>query len=161
MKRFLKRLGLLVIAAFVVAQFFRSERTNPAVDPSQSVHARMAVTPAAAAVLNRACRDCHTGETRWPWYSHVAPVNWFVVGHVDHARSHMNLSEWAGLEPKEAAHTLEEMCDEVLKRKMPLPSYLWIHRDAALSDADIEALCAWTKGAAAQMQAEVGTAGPR
>ena len=152
MKKLLKRLGLFALVVFVVIQFFQSARTNPAVDPGMTLQSRVTVTPQAAAIIDRACSDCHTNETRWPWYSHVAPADFFVVGHVDHARSHMNLSELGTYEPKKAAHKLDEMCDEATERKMPLPSYLWLHRDAQFTDADIEALCSWTKEAAAQIK---------
>ena len=152
MKKFLKRLGLFALVVFVVIQFFQKERTNPPFDPATTLWSRVTVTPQAAAIIDRACRDCHTSESRWPWYSYVAPANFFVVGHVDHARGELNLSEFGTYEPKKAAHKLDEMCGEIRERKMPLPSYLWLHRDARLTDAEIEALCAWTKEAAAQLK---------
>jgi len=52
------------------------------------------VDPQVAGILDRACADCHSNKTRWPWYSHVAPVSWFVIDHVNHGRSHLNFSEW-------------------------------------------------------------------
>lgn len=103
------------------------------------------MTPEVAAILDRSCRDCHTYETRWPWYSHVAPMSWLVISHVNEGREHLSLSDWASYNPSDAAHALAEMCEEVRDGGMPLGSYLIAHRSAALGDADVEALCAWTE----------------
>ena len=101
----------------------------------------------AASVLDRACRDCHSNETRWPWYSNVAPVSWFVVDHVNHGRRHLNFSDWAQYPGETAERLLENTCAFARKETMPLPSYLRVHREARLSDADVATLCDWTDSA--------------
>ena len=143
---------LLVASAMTAAgiQAIRPARTNPVIDPARSLHARLAVPRDAAAILDRACRDCHSNETRWPWYSAVAPVSWFVVDHVDHGRSHFNYSDWTRYERDDARRLLENACAFARKGSMPLPSYLSLHPEARLNDADVAALCAWTDGAARQ-----------
>jgi hypothetical protein len=83
----------------------------------------------------RACFDCHSNETRWPWYSHVAPISWFLQHHVVDGREHLNFSEWD--RPQDDAHEAAEMVE---KGKMPLGSYLLLHGDADLPDADKQAL---------------------
>jgi hypothetical protein len=86
-----------VAALFLVllaAQFVRPARTNPRTDPSRTLAAVHPMPAAVASAFDRACRDCHSNETRWPWYSHVAPVSWFVIDHVNHGRSHFNSSDW-------------------------------------------------------------------
>src|SRR5687767_12229671 len=90
------KIGLTALAVLVLAiQFVRPARTNPATDPAATLHAQTAVPPDVAAILERSCRDCHSNGTRWPWYSNVAPVSWWVIDHVNHGRSHFNFSEWA------------------------------------------------------------------
>lgn len=81
-------------ALLVVAQFIRPARTNPVSAPGHALEDVVAVPPAVEAVLTRSCGDCHSDRTRWPWYSQVAPVSWFVINHVQEGRRHMNLSEW-------------------------------------------------------------------
>ena len=151
MRVLLKRLGLTLATLFVAIQFFRPQRSNPPVDGRRAIQAHLEVTPAAARVLDRSCRDCHTQETRWPWYSNVAPASWLVADHVNHARSHMNLSDWAAYSPEDARHNLERMCRLARQGEMPLPSYLWIHRSARPSSEDVQALCDWTQAAVRQM----------
>ena len=151
MRRALRLLAIALGIAVLGIQVMRPERENPEGRYEDSLQALSPMTPEAAAVFDRACRDCHSNQTRWPWYSEVAPVSWFVVGHVNHARRHMNVSEWSRYDRRKAAHKLEEMCDEPREGKMPLPSYLWIHRGAQLTAGDVEALCAWSAAARAAM----------
>lgn len=142
--RVLKWLAVAAVCALVGLQFVRPARTNPAVDQYQTIHARLQVTPQVAAILDRSCQDCHSNTTRWPWYSNVAPVSWFVIDHVNHGRSHLNLSEWGSFDNRKASKKLEEMCEEVEIGAMPMPSYTNIHWSARLSPEDIKTLCGWT-----------------
>jgi hypothetical protein len=145
MKRFFKY-GVTALALGGVAiQFVRLPRTNPRTEPSATIGARMAVPSDVSAIFDRGCRDCHSNDTRWPWYSNVAPVSWFVIDHVNHGRSHFNYSEWAKYPPDEVAKLLEGSCELAQKGAMPLPSYLWMHRHARLSGSDVAALCTWTR----------------
>jgi len=125
------------------AQLVRPERTNPSTDPSRMLSARHAVPESVAQILDRACRDCHSNETEWPWYSHVAPVSWFVIDHVNHGRSHFNYSDWARYSPQEARNLLKDTCQLARESAMPLASYALMHRSAKLSQADVETLCSW------------------
>ena len=134
------------IVGAVAIQFVRPPRTNPTTVPERTLAGRMPVTKEAAAVLDRSCRDCHSNDTRWPWYSNVAPVSWFVIDHVDHGRRHLNYSDWAQYPPEDARRLLKNICEFAKKETMPLSSYLRVHRDARLSDADVAALCDWSDG---------------
>lgn len=148
MRKVLKGLLLFAGVAIIAIQFVRPARTNPPVDPARRVHAAVEVPAEVGAILDRACRDCHSNETRWPWYSHVAPASWFVIDHVNHGRSHLNFSEWnppgAQLPATNSDDLLGAICKEVQAGAMPLPSYLLIHRSSRLSEADVRAICSWT-----------------
>ena len=124
-------------------QFVRPARTNPPTDQAQTMFARARVPQATAAVLERACRDCHSNDTRWPWYSNVAPVSWFVIEHVNHGRSHFNYSDWTKYDAKEAAKLIKNSCDLARKGEMPLPSYVRMHSETRLTPQDVDALCNW------------------
>jgi hypothetical protein len=136
-----KWIGGAVLIIGLLMQLYRPTRTNPPTDQSRTLGARVAVPPAAAAVLNRACRDCHSHETRWPWYSNVAPVSWLVIDDVNHGRSHFNYSDWAKYDADEATRLLKKACELARSGEMPLPVYLPMHSDARLSQADIDAIC--------------------
>lgn len=148
MTRLMKPVLMLLVVALAVAQFFRPDRTNPVVDPAQAIAATTAVPPPVDALLRRSCYDCHSHETRWPWYSQVAPASWFVANHVRDGRDELNFSVWASYEPRRRARKLAEICEEATAGNMPLPAYTPLHRGSSLSPADIETLCAWTRASA-------------
>src|SRR5262249_10301376 len=137
----------------LVIQLFRPARTNPSFDPAGTLQARTHLTPEVAAVLDRACLDCHSNQTRWPWYSEVVPVSWFVANHVAQGRRHMNFSVWSE-KPKVQAHDLAGMCEQVKRGDMPLASYTLIHRSSKLSSQDVRLICDWTKAEREQLSAE-------
>jgi acyl-CoA reductase-like NAD-dependent aldehyde dehydrogenase len=141
MRRKFRAFAVTAAVLVIAIQFVRPARTNPAVDPTRALTAMHPVPSHAAGVLDRACRDCHSNDTRWPWYSNVAPVSWFVIDHVNHARSHFNYSDWAGYSLEDRARLLKNSCDLAREREMPLQSYLWMHGAARLSTADIDAVC--------------------
>ena len=145
LRKVLKWIVIVLACAFVIAQLWRPARTNPAVDPSQTIHAHLQVTPQVAAILDRSCQDCHSNATRWPWYTNVTPVSWFIVDHVDHGRSQLNFSEWGKLQPHQREKNLQEICEEVEAGAMPLATYTPLHPGSSLSPEDVKALCDWTK----------------
>jgi len=140
------RWALLVVAVLLaIAQFVPVDRSNPPSDPQQSLAATAGPPAAVVAVLDRSCRDCHSNETRWPWYSRVAPISWLVAGDVEEGRSHMNFSEWALLDNRRQARRLEEICEEITTGAMPDPKYVLLHPEARLSAEEITAVCDWTR----------------
>lgn len=132
----------VVLVAAIGMQFVQPSRTNPRVDPAASLLTK--TPPEITALLNRACRDCHSNDTRWPTYSYVAPMSWLVGSDVNHGRDHFNYSEWTAYDSDDQDKLLGAMCSLTQRARMPLPSYLLIHRDAKLSPADVTALCAWS-----------------
>jgi Haem-binding domain len=147
MNRILKRTLLVLGAAFVAVQFVGPARTNPPADPAKTLKHKAPIPANVDAILTRSCRNCHSNETEWPWYSRVAPVSWAVIRDVDEGRAHMNFSEWTHT-AEEGADLLDSACRQVRRGSMPVAAYTWIHRSAALSDADKKALCRWTADAA-------------
>ena len=99
-------------------------------------------------VLRRACYDCHSNETVWPWYSRVAPVSWVIVHDVNEGRAALNLSTWNQLSPEKQAEAMNESWEEVAEGKMPTWYYVVLHPDARLSASDQSVLRAWSGSAA-------------
>jgi hypothetical protein len=139
--RFVKWIGGAIVIGGLLMQFYRPARTNPPTEQTRTLGARAPVAPESAAVLQRACRDCHSHDTEWPWYSNVAPVSWFVIDHVNHGRSHFNYSDWAKYDAEESSRLLEKACELARNGEMPLPVYVPMHPDARLSQADVDAIC--------------------
>ena len=140
----IRRIAFVGIGGALAIQLVRPARTNPSTDPSRTMATIVHVPPEVATVLDRACRDCHSHDTRWPWYSNVAPVSWFVIDHVNSGRRHFNYSNWAQHDKDKVPRLLKDICELTRKKEMPLSSYLWLHPEARTSDRDIAVLCEWT-----------------
>lgn len=137
MKKLFTRAALAFLVLLLGAQLVPVERTNP---PSKLE----ILAPAdVRALLERSCFDCHSNFTRWPWYSYVAPASWFVIGHVRDARKDLNLTEWPLMDVEAQQFYLGEMKEQIKGGTMPLDSYLLLHWDARLSDAEREMLVGW------------------
>jgi hypothetical protein len=132
---------LLVVALFVAAQFVPVERTNP---PAAG---EIELPPEVGALAERACYDCHSHETVWPWYAEVAPVSWLAVRDVGEAREHLNFSTWADYADEERRELLEEIAEEVEDGDMPLRFYLPFHPKARLSEEERRVLVSWARRA--------------
>jgi len=135
------RLALIAAGVLVAIQLIPLPRTNPPVESA------LAAPPELQAVLDRACMDCHSHATKWPWYAYVAPASWLLVYDVHHAREHVNLSKWGDYTPKRQRKKAGEMWEEVEDGEMPFWPYLLMHPEARLSDADKAVLKAWSEQA--------------
>ncbi len=151
--------GVLVVA-FIAAQFYRPERGNPASDPILSFEAVAKPPAELTSLLNRSCRDCHSNETVWPWYSKVAPASWLVAQDVNEGRSHLNFSEWGRLGPEKARSSLRELCEQVRSGEMSVWYYLPMHPAAKLTQAEISTLCAPLPGQSADPHSEAKLRNP-
>ena len=141
----LKQAGLVIVGALVVGQAIRPARTNPTVDPTKTLAATIHLPANIMATLDRGCRDCHSSDTVWPWYTNVSPLSWWIAHHVTEGRREVSFSEWGTLDVRRQFKKLGDICEQVGKGEMPTESYLLIHRDAALSDEERQAVCDWTK----------------
>ena len=128
-----------VLVVLVALQFVPVERTNPA------ERSRIEAPDSVAAILERACYDCHSNRTRWPWYSYVAPMSWLVARHVENGRADLNFSEWPTFDFEAEEYALRDIREQVEEGKMPLKSYLLLHWDARLSEEDRRILIEWAR----------------
>lgn len=140
MQTFRKRMRygiLLFLAALLIAQFIRIERVNP---PARSdIHA----TPEIASLLRNHCYNCHSNETVWPWYAHVAPVSWLLASDVSEGRRHVNFSEWESYDKDTQSHKLKAIAEEITDRAMPPWYYSMVHRGSRLNAEESAQILAW------------------
>ena len=137
MKTALKIIAIFLVLVFVGIQFVRPERTNPPFDKSETLEATANVPGQVGVILKRSCKDCHSNETVYPWYSNVAPASWSIVDHIRVGRRELNFSKWGTYERRKQRHKLKEICQEVSNGQMPHNQYLWVHWDAALTEQDV------------------------
>ena len=145
MKKKLRWAGIIAVVAFVAIQFVQPARENPLVDQSMTVDTLTTFTQPVSAMLKASCFDCHSNETRWPWYSYVAPVSWLVADDVHTGRRHLNFSEWGKYPTSKRVVKLGQIYEEVSKGDMPIQKYLYMHADARLSAADRDSITSWAE----------------
>src|SRR5262245_11707692 len=141
MNRRLKRTAGVFIVALAAAQLVRPERANPAIHEGQTIRAHLGTAGGLVAVLDRACSDCHSNGTVWPWYTQVAPVSWLMAYEVREGRKAVNFSEWAAYQPERQRTLLGASCRDASTGKMPGP-YPLLHPETRLSAQDVETICA-------------------
>jgi cytochrome c551/c552 len=140
----MKKLVPALIGLLILIQLIRPSMVNPQVDSKQELSAHLTVEPTAQAIFDRSCKDCHSNQTVWPWYSHVAPASWLVASDVNGGRSHLNFSEWGTYPIEKSGKLLGEICKEVQEGDMPPFQYTPMHRTSKLTKADQEDVCRWT-----------------
>lgn len=129
-----RRILYILIAALVLIQFSRIDKTNPPVDAKLDFINMTNPPVEVAATLKNACYDCHSHETAYPWYTNVAPLSWWIKGHINGGLKHLNLSTWGNYDAKKKEHKMDEAIEYVEKKWMPLSSYTWLHPEAKLTD---------------------------
>jgi len=134
---------LVVLALIVMVSILTRPRASEKADAPLLAGAH--VPPEVRAALDRSCRDCHSEATRFPWYSYIAPVSVLIKNDVMQGREHLNLSRWNEYSLIRRERCLSEIANQIQDGGMPLSSYTWIHRDAVLSPADIDAIFQWTQ----------------
>lgn len=132
-------LGLMGL--FVVMQVVVPAKTNPDSDSTKSLRSLKPANTAALAVMDRSCRDCHSNDTIWPWYSYVAPVSWLVAHDVNEGRRELNMSEFGTYSEQKQQHKLEEACEQVKQGEMPMWIYTVQHPEATLQPGDADLIC--------------------
>jgi len=140
-----KKILLGIAGVLLLIQLFQIDRTNPAVDPLLDLIEITNPPLQVKNVLKAACYDCHSHETRYPWYSVIAPVSWWMKHHIDEARDELNFSKWGTYDLKKSNHKLEEIGEEVDEGNMPLNSYALAHSESKLTKDQRQTLVNWAK----------------
>jgi hypothetical protein len=133
-----KLTAFILAAVLLLSQTIRIEKSNPPV--LSDIPADQSVK----LVLRRACYNCHSNETAWPWYSNVAPASWLVGSDVKEARRHLNFSEWGTYSAEKQHFKLMGIADEMKQDGMPPWYYSAIHPESRLTGAEQEKIVNWT-----------------
>lgn len=148
MKRPAKIALLILLGVFIIAQFFRPEKNLAASSSVDDLFVVQDVPEHITALLRSACYDCHSNQTRYPWYSNISPVSWYLSKHVEEGKEALNFSEYGKLEKRKKISALSTICEVVESGSMPLVSFTLIHRDANLDETERKLICDWTEAEA-------------
>jgi len=144
--------ALLLLGILAVASVISDIR--PRVNAHAPLLEGALVPPDVRSAIDRACRDCHSETTRYPWYSYIAPVSWLINRDIQSGREHLNLSRWSEYSVIRRERCLSEIANQVQDGGMPLAIYSVMHRSARLSRRDVQAIFDWTQAERARLIAE-------
>lgn len=144
--KILKKILLALLVIFLILQAFRPDKNNTSNDTTKSIATNYAVPDDVKVILAKACNDCHSNNTKYPWYTNIQPVGWWIADHVKEGKRHFNFDEFSSYRIAKQYKKLEECIKEVKEGGMPLESYNIIHRDAVLTDTEKQTLFNWCTG---------------
>lgn len=144
-KKIFKGLFYLLLLAFVIIQFFRPAKNKSEGTSKNDISTLYAVPQDVQDILKTSCNDCHSNNTVYPWYAEIQPVAWWLNSHIEDGKKDLNFSEFATYRIRRQYKKLEEINELVKENEMPLDSYLWIHKDAKLSDQQKLTIANWAE----------------
>jgi hypothetical protein len=138
-------IGVLIV--LIVIQFIKPDRNINPQEQKRHIAQFVPVPQDVQIVLKRACYDCHSNNTRYPWYANIQPIAWYLAHHVKEGKAELNFDEFTSYDAKKQDHKLEEVAETVEEGEMPLSSYTLIHKDAKLAEQERTLLVDWAKKA--------------
>jgi hypothetical protein len=140
-----KKIMLVLLAALVVIQFIHPKKNTAKGPQSNYIGNNYAVAEDVKTILAKACYDCHSNNTRYPWYATLQPVDWWMNKHVTEGKKEINFDEYTNRPARYQYRKMEEVIKQVKEGEMPLNSYTWTHKDARLTSIEKEKLTGWAQ----------------
>jgi hypothetical protein len=141
----MKRKWYLIIALIIlgVIQFVRIDKSLPELNSENDFLKISSAPDHITQMIKESCYDCHSYESKYPWYAEIAPVSWYINHHINEGREHVNFSEWNIYSINRASRKLEACAEAIELKDMPLGSYTLLHSKASLNDDEIKTLSMW------------------
>lgn len=150
-KRIIKRTLIVLLILLVVIQFFHPAKNIATAKGPNDITNVYTVPSNVESILEKACYDCHSDNTRYPWYNNIQPVAWWLANHIHEGKHELNFSQIGTYTKKRQIKKFTKIAKSVNEGWMPLSSYLWIHRDAVLSKEEAKAVADWANNLAEQL----------
>lgn len=150
----LKVIGWSLLGALVVIQFIKPVKNESSGPQANAITTKHEMPVDVKTILDKACMDCHSNNTRYPWYSNIQPVAWWLADHVKDGKRHLNLDEYTSRSLRYQYHKMEETIEMIEEGEMPLPSYTWAHTDAKLTPEEKATLTRWATSIMESMKAQ-------
>ena len=142
--------GILIL--LVVIQTIQPIRNISDTESPNDISKTFEVNDKVYGILKEKCYDCHSNNTRYPWYNYVQPAGWWLAAHIYEGKEHLNFSEFKTYTAKRQSHKLREIYDAVNEGWMPLETYTWIHTDAKITPEDRDVINAWIENLPVKME---------
>jgi hypothetical protein len=148
----IKKILIVLLAALVIIQFIRPAKNNKG-NKDFAITTKYDMPNNVKVVFDKACADCHSNNTKYPWYTNIQPVGYWINHHVNEGKSEINFDEFTNKKIGLQHHKLKEAIEQIEKDEMPLPSYTIIHKDAKLTKEEKDLLINWFQNIVSNMEA--------
>ena len=150
----IKKILIFLLFALVFIQFIHPKANKAAGDQPNYIGKAYAIPENVNAIFVKACNDCHSNNTRYPWYSNIQPADWWMNNHIKDGKRGLNLDEFTSRSLRYQYNKLDDIVKEVKEGEMPLDSYLWIHKDAKLTEDEKTTVINWADAIRDTMKAK-------
>ena len=147
-----KKILLALLVLLIVIQFIHPSRNISKGEQRNNIANAFNVPAEVKTILAKACMDCHSNNTRYPWYFKIQPVDWWLTHHVNEGKRELNFDEYTTKSLRYQFHKMESTVDLVKNGEMPLDSYLWVHKEAILTEPEKNAVITWAQGITNEMK---------
>ncbi|MES1214236.1 MAG: heme-binding domain-containing protein [Bacteroidota bacterium] len=142
----LKRILYFLLIALVIIQFIHPKKNKAPGEQVNNIANIHSIPQDVKSILEKACMDCHSNNTRYPWYTNFQPFDWWITNHINEGKKELNFDEYASKSLRYQYNKMKEAVKLVKEDEMPLNSYLWIHKDAKLTQVEKSKLLSWAEG---------------
>jgi len=149
-----KKILLVLLVLLIIIQFIHPSRNISKGEQPNNISRAFNVPTEVRTVLDKACMDCHSNNTRYRWYFKIQPLDWWLTHHINEGKQELNFDEYANKPLRYQYHKMESTVDQIKKDEMPLNSYVWVHKDAILTDSEKNVLISWAQGITNEMKAK-------
>ena len=149
-----KKILLVLLVLLIIIQFIHPSRNISKGEQPNNISRAFNVPTEVRTVLDKACMDCHSNNTRYRWYFKIQPLDWWLTHHINEGKQELNFDEYTNKPLRYQYHRMESTVDQIKKDEMPLNSYLWVHKDAVLTDSEKNVLISWAQGITNEMKAK-------
>ena len=139
----IKKILLVLLYALIIIQFIHPKKNRSAGPQPNYIGNNFTVPADVKSIMTKACNDCHSNNTRYPWYTKLQPLHWWMDKHIRNGKKEINFDEYTNKSLRYQYHKMEETIEMVKEGKMPLDSYTWTHKDARLSADEKAKITAW------------------
>lgn len=149
-----KKIMVALLVALIIIQFIHPKKNKAEGPQPNYIGNNFAVPADVKTILTKACNDCHSNNSNYPWYANLQPIHWWMEKHIKEGKKNINYDEYTNRPLRYQYHKMEETIEMIKEGEMPLNSYTWTHKDAKLTNEEKIKLTDWAESIMKDMESK-------
>jgi len=149
-----KKIMSVLLLALIVIQFINPKKNKADGEQPNAIGNSFAIPSDVKTIMAKACYDCHSNNTRYPWYAKLQPIHWWMDSHIHEGKGKINYDEFTNRSLRYQYKKMEETAELVKEGEMPIKSYKWTHKDARLTTEERTKITSWAQSVMDTMKAK-------